>query len=904
MDLSVAPELLESLERGALVVTGNERTARTLRRAWDQRQRGRGLERWEPAEALSWESWTRALWRSLLLSGHASALLLNPLQEQRIWREVLLADGSLQHLHDPEALATMAATGWQRLWDFRGEHRLRAAAVQGDAASFARWADGFAERCRHDDLLSAAELESELAGALGAGAVPVVEREIVLTGFAALSPARQRLLLAWEHAGGSVTPMQVAEPARVRRLVEAANDLEELRGCARWVRRVLESQPQARLAVIAADVAGERDRLESVLREVLSPELENILREKELPPWEISLGRPLDTEPMVQVALDLLRWATGPLALEKVSKLLLSRYFGGGEERQARAQLDEALRQESRLRPEVTIAELVRWCDARPQVGALLPILKKIKSIAEILVEGPRSFAEHAERVRAYLQAARWGGSTSVEFQLGDRWERVLDLFSSLDFAGETADFDEVLRTLERLARGTVFAAESRAAAVQVMGPIEAAGGRFDAMWVLRSGEADWPPRAVAHPLLPWGLQRELRMPGSSRTGEREAAQTMTKRLLASADEVVFSYARSTAEGRQQRAAAVVGELGLEEMEMDAVAPPEAAREAVALEVVEDAATLPRLENAAVQGGANVLKLQAACGFRAFAEVRLGSKPLGERELGMDAGERGNAVHAALEHFWKQVQTQERLLALTPAERAAQVSLAAEHGLRHEERRSETRWDRAYLRLQRRRLERLLEQWLKVEETRPAFEVVQQEEQRRDAVVGPLRLTVRMDRVDRVDGRQVVLDYKTGAVKTAAWLGERPDEPQVPLYALLASEAEATGGRLGAAGFGAIRAGKEMGLRGFEDGSGLLTATGTREQVMEGEDFAHQVELWRERLHRLAYEFAEGDARVRPKIYPGTCERCGQRMLCRVDAARLELGAEDDADEGEEGERG
>ena len=50
-----------------------------------------------------------------------------------------------------------------------------------------------------------------------------------------------------------------------------------------------------------------------------------------------------------------------------------------------------------------------------------------------------------------------------------------------------------------------MFAPESRDAPVQVMGPLEAAGGTFDAVWFLRAGELSWPmetakqfPAAVA----------------------------------------------------------------------------------------------------------------------------------------------------------------------------------------------------------------------------------------------------------------------------------------------------------------------------------------------------------------------------------------------------------------------
>ena len=46
---------------------------------------------------------------------------------------------------------------------------------------------------------------------------------------------------------------------------------------------------------------------------------------------------------------------------------------------------------------------------------------------------------------------------------------------------------------------------------------------------------------------------------------------------------------------------------------------------------------------------------------------------------------------------------------------------------------------------------------------------------------------VRIDRVDRLaDDARVLIDYKTGAA-TTDWRGDRPDNPQLPIYALAAS---------------------------------------------------------------------------------------------------------------------
>ncbi len=86
-------------------------------------------------------------------------------------------------------------------------------------------------------------------------------------------------------------------------------------------------------------------------------------------------------------------------------------------------------------------------------------------------------------------RGARSGSETSVEFQTRRKWESALDELATLDFDGVQVEFEQALDALERIARETTFAPESRDAPVQVMGPLEAAGGTFDAVWFLRGGE-------------------------------------------------------------------------------------------------------------------------------------------------------------------------------------------------------------------------------------------------------------------------------------------------------------------------------------------------------------------------------------------------------------------------------
>jgi probable DNA repair protein len=596
---------------------------------------------------------------------------------------------------------------------------------------------------------------------------------------------------------------------------------------------------------------------------------------------------------LVATALDLLRWSAEALPLERVSGFLVSRYFAmANEEWGARAEFDAfELRKARMLRPEISLERLLDAVSGSKRKGKLSRLsgaLRAMRVVANRL-QGmtARTNAEWAEGMRELLGAAAWGsgaGETSAEFQTRRKWESALDELATLDFDGVEVEFVQALEALERIARQTTFAPESRDAPVQVMGPLEAAGGRFDAVWFLRSGDLSWPAATNASPLLPWAMQRELGMPGVDATRDAEQARRVTERVAASAGTVVFSYAKESGDGRQ-RASQVLEGLALEETTGAELLAAESPRVIVDLEEVEDDVAVAALPDRVIRGGANVLQSQAACGFRAFAEHRLGSTELESVELGMDALERGIVVHSVMEIFWGQVKTQDALREMSLAEREAVLDAAIGEGLGKIAQLSASDWDDAYVTMQRERLRRLLRPWLAHELARPAFSVKQREEKASDVQIGPLHLNLRIDRVDETEGGELVIDYKTGRAATTDWLSERPDAPQLPLYAVMSDAA-----RLGGVAFARLRVGKEMGWKGFVAGDGVLL----KPDKLKTESFAAQVDEWREVLTKLAEQFAAGEASVRPKSYPKTCTHCGQRLLCRVVGAALEETEEED----------
>ena len=896
-------EALEALARGRTILTSNQRAARTLRRAYDLHQQAAGLQAWQPPALFAWETWLDLLWNRLILNGKATALLLNRSQEQTLWQQIIRTDpeaAATHTLRPVDSLAELAARAWTLLHAHRARRSLTEFSDTADTRAFARWAAEFDRRCARADYLSAARLPEVLAEAFAANDLPLGESGLLLIGFDARTPAQTALLEVIAKTGTAVETLAApAFEATTRTLVSAPSEYDELALCARWIRTHLTATPEARIAVIVPALEAERSAIDRTFRHILAPELDDITASASSGPFEFSLGVPLAQTSAVAAALDLLAWTAAPLPLDRVSALLLSPHVAGGSERIARAEFDAfTVRREQLLEPELAIGTISSLIWRSPLRENLMQLDRHLKTLNPFLNLEPSAQQSHADWAATFariLHAAGWAETASIgslEFQLRRRWESALDELASLDFDGRRIAFADALAALHRIATQTLFAPESRNAPVQIMGPLEAAGSTFDALWFLRAGDLSWPAAASPNPLLPWRLQRELAMPGANPAIDADLARRITERLAASAPTVVVSYAIETLDSLQRPSPTLSG-LVLDPCAAEDVAPPEPAAAPILLDTLADDAPISPPPDRVLQGGSAILGAQAACAFRAFAEKRLFSGTPDSPELGLDAAERGNLVHNALEAFWREVETHAALKLLTPVERDGLLLDAIDSALQSSRANAAPGWSAAYLDTERQRLLNLLGPWLDHEAERNPFEVRDREYKISDVAIGPLRIDLRIDRIDThlINGQpagEILLDYKTGTVKPADWLGNRPDDPQVPLYAIVGAA-----NPLAAVAFANVRPGKFMGISGYESEKGILR----KASRLKTDSLEAQVAEWRTVLESLASAFYAGESSVAPKQYPSTCRNCEQRILCRLDPPSLEPELLEDLDE-------
>ena len=180
--------------------------------------------------------------------------------------------------------------------------------------------------------------------------------------------------------------------------------------------------------------------------------------------------------------------------------------------------------------------------------------------------------------------------------------------------------------------------------------------------------------------------------------------------------------------------------------------------------------------------------------------------------------------------------------------------------------------------IERQRLLRLLQTALLLDLQRPPFTVTV--EQPAALSIGPLRLRTRADRIDRLeDGSLLLIDYKGSEHNVTEWLGERPDEPQLPLYLLQQDDRQP----IAAIAFFMLdtERSKLAGLGAHDDLAPGIKLP--RHDEMATDPWNTQIDLWQQHLTRLAEEFAAGIARVTPKRLPHSCEYCPHRPLCRID---------------------
>ena len=887
----MAPDLAALLAAQATLVTPNRRLAAFVRRRFDTDRQAAGLGTWPSPDILPWAAWVARL-HADLSRYQPGARLLTAAEEQAVWQQAIADSPHADALLDTVATARMAVAAHQLNIAWRLHPAQWAPGRSGDCEAWLAWSNAVERKCHTRGWMSPAHLVDRVASLLPEQSQRA-PRRLILLGFDDLTPQERGLLDVLRGLGTDIDERQPDGVAAVVERREYPSASDELAAVAHQTRALLDAAPALRVGVVVADLSERRAEVVRVFDDALEPARVIGAHTTTARPFNVSLGLPLADYPLVTTALAALRLVRGELPLTGMGALLRSPFLGEGEtESSARALLDAALRERRQLTVKLaTLRREAKGGARRP--GRACPALLARLGAWEPLATAARSLRQRPSAWSgtfvALLSALGWPGERTLdsdEFQTWQKWREVVSGLSMLDDVLGNLGVGEALSWLSRLCTDTLFQAESDAVPVQILGLLEATGQTFDHLFVTGLHDEAWPPPARPNAFLPVALQRERGVPHASADWERGFAERTTALLRSGATHVVFSH--PTRDGdRELRASPMLAGIALAAPDHPTTAPARNVRNVYWHRILASARierrsdswapALPRPHHS--PGGANVFRDQSACPFRAFARHRLGAATLAEAAVGIDALSRGLLLHGALAALWGEIESSSRLLALTAPEVAAAIARAVDAAWAEFLRQpGHDDLSEALIAVERRRMAHLLTAMLDLDRVRPPFIVRDREAPRRLALNG-LEVDGRIDRIDLLPGDVLfIIDYKTGKEGPGVWADDRPEQPQLPLYAVLED------GDVRAIAFGKMRA---DGV-GYEGVGQSVAAFGGVDAIEKSKRFADEgdwpalMERWRARLASLADEFLDGRADVAPTNGAMTCRYCDLGSLCRI----------------------
>ena len=858
---------MAAVAAGHTVLTPNTELAAALFDAAERMYQESGREIWPTPRVRDFSGWLRERYVGRQLQDAATPRALSDIEERELWREVIDASEVGRDLLDPGGAARAARRARRALY----EHGipLRAVAAQASAFEESRvflgWNSEFAARCRLLDCISGDELLSL--------APPPTEPLAWIE-----SPAWRPMARQWlKRHGRMLLPPGFHSPDACR--LSAVSPAAELAAMGEWAAAKLRADRRFRAWICLPDLRRRRAEATDALDAALAPQRFALTENSAAAPYAVAGGTPLAEFAPVRAALELLAAATDAVSFDRFSALLRAPELqAGGAEPAAAALLDVQLRKqgpsEAGAAAWLTVAERVAAARGLAPVAALQRLRGAFRALDELRGSQPMS-----RWVAAWIAAFETGPWSlrhrwsSLEYQAAERFRELLATLAAADSFFGTHSRRSAQGIVRRAALETSFQAQTGVPPIWVSGQLIDPWLNYDGLWVSGCSAERWPPPVQPIPLLPIGLQREFGVIAASAESQLKFALDLQDRWTARAVQCVFSYAAGE-DGRAAMPSPLLPQAAVRQ----ATAQPRPHWHALmqvrpVLEQLTDELAPPLADDERTRGVAT-LKAQSRCAFRGFAESRLKCEQLERPVPGFNERERGELIHNALEHIWSVLQSSSALQSIPADSRGRLLNEAIGRALAKVCRRRDPgpRWR---LR-ERERMRGVLDKWLDVEKLREPFEVEQLEQGTEVARHAGLEFRVRLDRVDRLaDGSRVLIDYKTGKA-VADWRGARPDNPQLPIYALLRPQA------LVAVAYGLVNA-AECAFVAETDRPQVFKPRG-RESTLEGMgSLAALIEVWSGRIESLAADFAAGRAAVAPTMR--ACKSCSLQGLCRVPAA-------------------
>ena len=864
MDVHFFDQLTES----SCIITANQRLCRQIREAYDKHM-SQSQTTFASLDVLPLSQWLKRTW----IQTTPQETLLSAEQVFRLWQQLVENDESYQSWLMPMNTAKLAeqAFDYHILWQIPLTELQES--LMPETELLARWIQKFEQHLEMNHWLAECQLPNQLQKSLP----HLPKQHYLLVGFDELPPAIQQLCQAL-----AMQSYENAHQLGQTQQLTFSNPEQELKAMATWAKQQYQRNPTAHIGCIVPNLAEDRDKVWRVFIETFSPEYlmpgqtSHHFRTHNLQ-FNLSAGVKFAEIPIIKTALLALQFSLqSEWSIEALHALISQPYcHRHAQDAMLASHTDYALRELGQ--PYCTIEDIGLVAHALAQYYSKSQLIHRTLQLTQRL-HGEHSYDYWAQRICHKLQSFGWPGHrtlNSTETQALERFRQLLTCFISLSEIDTKTTWHQAVKTLKDLASQIVFQPRTDYTPIQVLGTLEAAGTKFDQIWLMGLTDDIWPPKPSPNPLLPFNLQQKYQLPHCNSERELAYCKNVLKRILQAAPNIIISHAKQNADQPLTASPLIPKNIDAAQLTINC-------SEDVALQIYQQKnleyfsdESGPQIQpEEKIHGGSYLLQQQANCPFQAFAHLRLKSQSLATTSMGLNAAERGILLHHALEHFWTHTGNQKQLLSLSEKNLQLRISHSVETALQKNQQRLK---HHLFSSIEKERLQQRLTTWLQIEKQRPNF-IVTGFEQKITYTCQGITLNMTVDRIDQFNNNeQIIIDYKTGLSNVAGWFDERLTAPQLPVYSL------AMGEQCKAISYAIVKSDKNAYSGISADSLDIkgITRINKSHYCDTEANWLSVRDDWQQKIERLCHEFQSGVATVAP-ANPTTCQYCDLQVLCRV----------------------
>ncbi len=831
-------KLFDLLGQGTLIITPNNRLSGAILDQYFQNSKNKTVDK---PNCLPYSTMVIQAYQELMFKTpeHPHPTLLNTAQCQFLWREIINTNA---HITFSEGLLNNVMQAWEncQLWQINPENTTFQYTPQ--TRQFQQWWLLFNKRLKEINAIS----EHQLIPYLLASNEPIFTKPMVWVCFDDFTPQQLSLQNLLIEFGLEQYTYDLKESEGNSTVLAATDIDEEYQQLIAWLHLKLE-EGEKRIGVVVPNLQQESRFLKRVLHHQFDSGMYNI-----------SLGQSLSEFPLVEHALAWLNINDMQCNPHQAALFLQSPYIGSAkEEFNGRSQFlqDSTLLQDQSFPIKTFITDLKSYA---PKLAELLNSIKPYPKQAS-----PQKWVQiFLDRLNLIGFPGDYG-LNSENYQCLNRFTAIFDELMQFHLITPSFTTTEVLNVLNNLTIGAIFQAQKLNAPIQISGLLEASGCEFDSLWVMGLTDQCLPQKTRLSAFIPAQLQRDLLMPHCLPERELQFAQQTLDRLQKGSLATVFSYSRLQGDNPNLPCSLINGLPQFEPFHIDS----ESIQPSFLIEM-EETYQLPIKSDEQFSGGTALLANQAKCPFKAFADHRLRAKPSVLTADGLDNRERGTLIHKVMELLWHTLGSQKELLALNHNELDQRLDKAIQTALDPLSQLHPDSFPNLIKEVEFTRLKRIILSCLDWEKQRPPFEVVVLE-QSYSIKLADIDFKVRVDRLDRVDDKKWVIDYKSSLPTSKPWNEERPKEPQLLLYALLDEQ-------INTLLLLQLKSGKTL-CNGVSEEQHNISGINS---LKKDETWGDCRETWKQQLTDLADEFQRGHIPPQPS-HPSICQQCDFQNLCR-----------------------